>query len=83
MIKVSVLQAIHWTRDSWKTVSELTISRCFEKCGFRFSAQLDFPAIEDQAIEVIDLNGLLDGLSMNEYAMIGMFILVNNYLYFR
>ena len=32
--KVDILKAVRWINEAWSMVSEDTIQKCFQKCGF-------------------------------------------------
>ena len=42
-LKISILDAMKWLKQSWSEVTEATIKKCFKHCSFRQDASEDHP----------------------------------------
>jgi hypothetical protein len=67
LMKVNVLDAVHFIAESWCCVTHTTIVNCFQKCGFNLNQINDGEDVIELRISENDWGKLKAGASFQEY----------------
>jgi hypothetical protein len=67
LMKVNVLDALHFIAKSWHCITHTTIVNCFQKCGFNLNQTNDGEDVRELSIAENDWGKLKAGVSFQEY----------------
>jgi hypothetical protein len=67
LMKVNVLDALHFIIESWCCVTHATIVNCFQKCGFNLNQTNDGEDVRELSVAENDWGKLKAGASFQEY----------------
>jgi hypothetical protein len=67
LMKVNVLDALHFITESWRCVTHMTIVNCIRKCGFNLNQINDGEDIRELSIAKNVWGKLKAGVSFQEY----------------
>jgi hypothetical protein len=67
LMKINVLDALHFIAESWCCVTHTTIVNCFQKCGFDLNQTNDGEDVRELSIAKNDWGKLKARVSFQEY----------------